>query len=52
MSLVQGTVGAGARAIGGACLPLLARFGRDQEVLLKDNGVPAVGGLVSGPGRP
>ncbi len=43
VSLVQGTVGAGARAIGGACLPLLARFGRDQEVLLKDNGTVAGG---------
>ena len=52
VTLVQGAVGPGARAIGGACLTLLARYGRDQEVLLKDNGVPAVGGLVSGPGRP
>jgi predicted NBD/HSP70 family sugar kinase len=41
VDLVQGTVGAGARAIGGACLPLLAKFGRDQEVLLKDNGALA-----------
>lgn len=40
--LAQGAVGAGARAIGGACLPLLARFGRDHEVLLKDNGAHAV----------
>jgi predicted NBD/HSP70 family sugar kinase len=43
VSVVEGTVGAGARAIGGACLPLLAKFGRDQEVLLKDNGAPAPG---------
>jgi predicted NBD/HSP70 family sugar kinase len=41
VTLVQGAVGAGARAIGGACLPLLAKFGRDREVLLKDNGAPA-----------
>jgi predicted NBD/HSP70 family sugar kinase len=43
VSVVEGTVGAGARAIGGGCLPLLAKFGRDQEVLLKDNGTPAPG---------
>jgi predicted NBD/HSP70 family sugar kinase len=41
VTVAQGAVGAGARAIGGACLPLLARFGRDQEVMLKDNGLPA-----------
>ena len=50
VSLVQGTVGAGARAIGGACLPLLAKFGRDQEVLLKDNGASPAG-QRSGAGR-
>lgn len=32
----EGTVGSGARAIGGACLPLLANFSRDREVLFKD----------------
>ena len=31
---------------GSACLPLLAKFGRDQEVLLKDNG-PVAGGRRS-----
>ena len=38
VTVSEGSIGAGARAIGGACLPLLARFGRDQEILLKDNG--------------
>jgi predicted NBD/HSP70 family sugar kinase len=33
---VEGTVGSGARAIGGACLPLLASFARDREVLFKE----------------
>lgn len=32
----EGTVGSGARAIGGACLPLLANFARDREVLFKE----------------
>jgi predicted NBD/HSP70 family sugar kinase len=32
----EGTVGSGARAIGGACLPLLANFSRDREVLFKE----------------
>lgn len=32
----EGAVGSGARAIGGACLPLLASFSRDREVLFKD----------------
>ena len=50
VSLVQGSVGAGARAIGGACLPLLAKFGRDHEVLLKANGASA-GGNGPAPGR-
>ena len=51
VTLIQGAVGAGARAVGGACLPLLARFGRDQEVLLKDNEAPAGGnGLRPGIG--
>ena len=49
--LVQGAVGADARAIGGACLPLLAKFGRDQEVLLKDNGSSPAGGSGPAPGR-
>ncbi len=33
----EGTVGSGARAIGGACLPLLANFSRDREVLFKES---------------
>ncbi|HME84621.1 MAG TPA: ROK family transcriptional regulator [Roseiarcus sp.] len=34
--IVPGTIGADARAIGGAALPLIRNFGRDREVLLKD----------------
>jgi predicted NBD/HSP70 family sugar kinase len=48
VTLVQGAVGAGARAIGAACLPLLARFGRDREVLLKNNGTVANGTPAAG----
>lgn len=33
--VVEGTIGSGARAIGGACLPLLAHFSRDDNVLFK-----------------
>jgi predicted NBD/HSP70 family sugar kinase len=33
---IEGSIGSGARAIGGACLPLLANFARDREVLFKD----------------
>jgi predicted NBD/HSP70 family sugar kinase len=36
VSIIEGTVGSGARAIGGACLPLLANFTRDREVLFKE----------------
>lgn len=32
----EGSIGSGARAIGGACLPLLAGFARDREVLFKE----------------
>jgi predicted NBD/HSP70 family sugar kinase len=38
LTIVEGIVGSGARAIGGACLPLLANFARDREVLFKENG--------------
>lgn len=34
--LVPGTIGAAARAMGGATLPLLANFTQDREVLFKD----------------
>jgi len=34
--LVEGTLGSRAREIGGACLPLLANFTQDREVLFKD----------------
>jgi predicted NBD/HSP70 family sugar kinase len=40
VAIVEGVVGNRARAIGGACLPLLASFARDREVLFKDT-VPA-----------
>ena len=49
VTLSEGSIGGGARAIGGACLPLLARFGRDQDVLLKDNGTPADRLTAGGP---
>lgn len=35
-TIVEGSVGNRARAIGGACLPLLANFARDREVLFKE----------------
>jgi predicted NBD/HSP70 family sugar kinase len=34
--VIEGKIGSGAREIGGACLPLLANFSRDREVLFKD----------------
>lgn len=37
VAVVEGNVGTGARAIGGACLPLLANFTRDREVLFKES---------------
>lgn len=33
----EGTIGFGAREVGGACLPLLANFTQDREVLFKEN---------------
>ena len=36
VEIVAGAVGADARAIGGAALPLIKNFARDREVLLKD----------------
>jgi len=39
VAIVPGAVGADARALGGAALPLIANFARDREVLFKD--VPA-----------
>jgi predicted NBD/HSP70 family sugar kinase/biotin operon repressor len=32
----EGSIGSRARVVGGACLPLLAHFARDREVLFKD----------------
>jgi predicted NBD/HSP70 family sugar kinase len=43
VAILPGVVGAGARAIGGAALPLIASFARDREVLFKD----APNGLMS-----
>lgn len=37
-SIAEGTIGFGAREMGGACLPLLANFTQDREVLFKENG--------------
>jgi predicted NBD/HSP70 family sugar kinase len=37
VSVLEGTIGSGARAIGGACLPLLASFTRDRELLFKES---------------
>jgi predicted NBD/HSP70 family sugar kinase len=36
VTIVTGTIGADARAIGGAALPLIKTFARDREVLFKD----------------
>jgi len=36
VKIVSGSIGADARAIGGAALPLIKSFARDREVLLKD----------------
>jgi predicted NBD/HSP70 family sugar kinase len=36
VAIVEGSVGNRARAIGAACLPLLANFARDREVLFKE----------------
>ena len=35
-AVAEGSIGSGARAIGGACLPLLANFARDRDVLFKE----------------
>jgi predicted NBD/HSP70 family sugar kinase len=35
-SIVEGSIGSAAREMGGACLPLLANFSQDREVLFKD----------------
>jgi predicted NBD/HSP70 family sugar kinase len=35
-SVVEGSIGSGAREIGGACLALLANFSKDREVLFKE----------------
>jgi predicted NBD/HSP70 family sugar kinase len=34
--IVEGTIGGRARVLGGACLPLLANFAQDREVLFKN----------------
>ncbi len=36
IEVLPGTIGHPARAIGGACLPLLANFAQDRELLFKD----------------
>jgi predicted NBD/HSP70 family sugar kinase len=36
VAILPGSIGAEARAIGGAALPLIANFARDREVLFKD----------------
>ena len=36
-TIAEGTLGFGAREIGGACLPLLANFTQDRELLFKEN---------------
>ena len=35
-TVAEGSIGSTARAIGGACLPLLANFARDRDVLFKE----------------
>lgn len=39
--LLPGSIGNAARAMGGACLPLLANFTQDREVLFKENSPPS-----------
>ena len=36
VSISEGAIGSGARAVGAACLPLLANFARDRSVLFKE----------------
>ena len=36
-SIIEGSIGNAARAMGGASLPLLANFTQDREVLFKDD---------------
>jgi hypothetical protein len=36
VAIVEGAVGNNARAVGGACLPLIANFARDRDVLFKE----------------
>jgi len=36
VDIIEGAVGADARAVGGAALPLIKSFARDREVLFKD----------------
>jgi len=36
VKIIAGAVGADARAVGGAALPLIKNFARDREVLFKD----------------
>jgi predicted NBD/HSP70 family sugar kinase len=36
VDVIEGSIGSGARAIGAACLPLLASFARDRGVLFKE----------------
>jgi len=38
VAVAEGMLGGNARAIGGACLPLLANFAPDNQVLLKETG--------------
>ena len=35
ITIIEGSIGAPARSIGGACLPLLVNFARDREVMFK-----------------
>lgn len=44
-SLVAGTIGNAARAMGGASLPLLANFTQDREMLFKENRQPSTRNL-------
>jgi len=37
VAIAEGSIGSDARAIGGACLPLLASFTRDRELLFKES---------------
>jgi predicted NBD/HSP70 family sugar kinase len=47
-TVIEGSIGSAARAMGGASLPLLANFTQDREVLFKDVAAGALAGRSGG----